>query len=164
MKLIFLLVICVVISSCSHTYYIVRHAEKLKPAAVDVTSPGNDPALSETGKMRAEKLKEILLDKKIKYIFSTNTIRTLTTAKPLSDAIGVNTILYNPGKNADFIKKLKTLKKNTLIIGHSNTIDDVVNALCNKTYIRTDIADSVYDNLFIVKYRGNRIFFKQLKY
>ena len=65
---------------------------------------GTDPELSKVGKMRAQKLKGILLNEKIKYIFSTNTVRTLTTAKPLSDAIRVTTVLYKPGKNSDFIE------------------------------------------------------------
>ena len=156
--------LCLIITSCSHTYYVVRHAEKLKPAAGGAISVTNDPPLSETGKMRAEKLKEMLIDKKIKYIFSTNTIRTTTTAKPLSDAIGMQTVLYNPKKDSAFIEQLKRLKKNVLIVGHSNTIDDVVNHLCNKICIPTDIADSVYDNLFIVKYRGKNISFKHKKY
>ena len=164
MKQILLPVLSLIIASCSHSYYIVRHAEKVKPSAGSSISVSNDLALSEAGKKRAEKLKEILLDKKIKYIFSTNTIRTLATAKPLSEAIGINTIQYNTGKNSAFIEQLKTLKKNTLIVGHSNTIDDVVNGLCNKNYIPADISDSVYDNLFIVKYCGKNISFKQLKY
>ena len=97
-KLTLLLFTVVVIYSCSHTYYIVRHAEKIKTLGENIIAKGTDPELSKTGKMRAQKLKEILLNKKIKYIFSTNTIRTMTTAKPLSDAIGVNTALYNLGE------------------------------------------------------------------
>ena len=164
MKPIVYIFLCAFTASCSHSYYIVRHAEKLKAAAGSAISAPNDPALSETGKMRAEKLKETLIDKKIKYIFSTNTIRTLNTAKPLSEAIGIKTMLYKPGKDSAFIEQLKRLKKNTLIVGHSNTIDDIVNLLCNKINIPADIADSVYDNLFIVTYRGKNISFKQLKY
>ena len=164
MKRILFPALCLIITSCSHTYYIVRHAEKIKPAAGSAIAVTNDPTLSETGKMRAEKLKEILIDKKIKHIFSTNTIRTLTTAKPLSDAIGIQTVLYNPKKDSAFTEHLKRLKKNALIVGHSNTIDDVVNRLFNKICIPADIPDSVYDNLFIVKYHGKKISFKQKKY
>ncbi|MEP6675773.1 MAG: phosphoglycerate mutase family protein [Ferruginibacter sp.] len=150
------IILLLLVTSCSHTYYIVRHAEKAQVAG--------DPPLSEAGKQRAEKLKEILKGKKIKYIFSTNTIRTLSTAKPLSDAIGIKTVIYDPRKDSVLIAQLKTLKKNVLIVGHSNTIDDIVNKLCNAKKIPADIDDAVYDNLFIVTYHGKKINFKQEKY
>lgn len=154
----------ILITSCSHRYYIVRHAEKMKSSAGSPIAYFNDPVLSEAGKLRAEKLKELLVDKKIKYIFSTNTTRTLTTAKPLSNALGIQTLLYNPAKDSAFIQQLRRLKKNTLIVGHSNTIDNTVNRLSQKIYLPADIADSLYNDLFILKFRGKNIFFRHLKY
>ena len=153
-------IIVLMMISCSHSYYVVRHAEKGIPL---VTAP-NDPPLSDAGKTRAESLKELLKSKKIRYIYSTNTIRTLSTAKPLSDAIAVPIVTYDPRKDSAFVAQLKKLKKNVLVVGHSNTIDDITNKLCNEKKVAADIDDSVYDNLFIVRYRGKKIRFRQEKY
>ncbi|HEV8080637.1 MAG TPA: histidine phosphatase family protein, partial [Chitinophagaceae bacterium] len=45
--------------------YIIRHAEKS-------AEPANDPHLTSEGKQRAETLKDLLKDKNIKAIFSTD--------------------------------------------------------------------------------------------
>jgi phosphohistidine phosphatase SixA len=161
MKIFFLL--CFALSlflfSCTTSYYIVRHAEK-------VTAEPNmstDVPLTDAGKQRAEKLKEILKDKKIGYIFSTNTIRTKTTAEPTANYFKLKTELYTKPDSA-FIVKLKSLKKNTLIAGHSNTVDDIVNLLCNEIKVESDLKDNEYDNLFVVKKKGRKYFFERKKY
>ena len=71
--------------------------------------------------------KEILKTKKIGYIFSTNTIRTRSTAEPVRAYFNLATEAYPPVPDSAFIARLKSLKKNTLIVGHSNTVDDIVN-------------------------------------
>ena len=73
------LVPVLVLTSCTRTYYIVRHAEKVVVNG-NSSMMSNDPPLTEAGKERAEALKELLKTKKIGYIFSTNTIRTRSTA------------------------------------------------------------------------------------
>lgn len=164
--LAFFLTTALFLTSCSRTYYIVRHAEKA------VTSPGimmstpDDPALSEGGKKRAQVLKEILKDKHIASIYSTNTIRTKSTAEPLSQFSGVPIQLYGPRPDSSFINKLKTLKGNVLIVGHSNTVDDLVNGLLNEKKL-ADLADHEYNHLFLVKYNrfpGTKVRFQGRKY
>jgi phosphohistidine phosphatase SixA len=137
----------------------VRHAEK-ESQAPNMTS---DVALSEKGKERAEALKELLQDKNIGYIFSTNTIRTKTTAEPLSNFLGIQIETYKPIPDSVFISRLKSLQKNSLIVGHSNTVDDIVNKLCNENKLQ-DLQDSEYDNLFIIKKKGSRFVFSREKY
>lgn len=157
-----LIITATVIASCSHSYYIVRHAEKEQPAGSSNTMT-NDPALSEAGKVRAIVLKEQLANKHIRHIFSTNTLRTKSTAQPLSDAINVPVEVYSSVDT--LVMELKKIKKgNVLIVGHSNTVDDIVNKLCGETKISSDLADSQYDNLFIVKYKGKRVNFIRQKY
>jgi broad specificity phosphatase PhoE len=73
----------------------------------------SDVPLSPKGKERAEALKNVLQDKKIQNIFSTNTIRTQTTAKPTSDATGVNIDTYDPRDTA-FVARLKTIRTEVL--------------------------------------------------
>lgn len=154
------LLLFISLTASSQTYYIVRHAEKAQPLPA---GPSDDPPLSRKGEQRAQHLKELLENKNIKYIFSTNYIRTLSTAKPLSQAIHVAVKTYVNVDSA-FIKKIKALKKNVLIVGHSNTIDNIANALTNVISVRGDIADSVYDNLFVVQYIGRKIKFEAKKY
>ena len=84
-----LLIASLILLSCkTTTYYIVRHAEK--ETANTMTS---DVSLSEIGKQRAEALKDLLQKENIKYIFSTNFMRTRSTAQPLATAINIQRIL-----------------------------------------------------------------------
>jgi len=133
MKACFIFLLAFTLLSCTSTkYYIVRHAEK-----ETTNTMSSDVPLSEMGKQRAMALKEALLHKKITHIFSTNYTRTLATAQPLSAAIGIPIEQYNPA-DSTFVSKLKqTTHGNTLMVGHSNTVDNVVNALTGKTCCRT---------------------------
>ena len=164
MQRVCLLLLTILAVSCSHSYYIVRHAEKAGATNGTIMASPNDPPLSERGLERAEVLAKKLKHKHIHYIFSTNTIRTLATAAPLSKAIGVQPILYGPTPDSAFIHKLQTLKKNVLIIGHSNTVDDIVNGLCKAVKVTGDLPDSEYNNLFIVTYKGDKIKYRRKHY
>jgi len=152
--------ILLIFSSCSHSYYIVRHAEK----ATTEINMSSDVPLTEKGEERAEALKDILKNKKIAYIFSTNTIRTKSTAQPTADYFHLATEIYGPRPDSAFICLLRSKKKNTLIIGHSNTVDEVVNKLCGEAKLPGDLPESEYDNLFIVKKKGKKFSFTQSRY
>lgn len=150
---IILLLITITFFSCTTDtidYYIVRHAEK---APVDTVTKSSDVPLSDKGQKRAEGLGEKLKNKDIHYIYSTNTIRTKATAEPLSKLIGVPVEIYNSG-DAGFAKKLKSLRGNVLIVGHADTIDDLINGLTGKVLLK-DLKDSQYGDLFIVHKKGN---------
>lgn len=166
MKFIVLSLLLMVLASCSHTYYVVRHAEKAVPGNGAVMNTPNDPPLSTTGQQRAIVLKELLHDKSIRYIYSTNTLRTRSTVQPVSDATGIAIQTYGPRPDSAFIQQLKRLKKNTLIVGHSNTIDDIANGLAGETKVEGDLPESVYDQLFIIHYRkgGKKIVFERVNY
>ncbi len=149
-KILFLFLI-VLATSCSTTYYVVRHAEK-EAAAPNMTS---DVELSAAGKERAQALKNQLEGKKIKQIFSTNTIRTKTTAQPLSDATGIVIQVYDPRDTA-FVTRIKNAGNgNVLIVSHSNTVDDLVNKFIDKNELK-DLPDTQYGDLFIIKKKGNK--------
>lgn len=140
------------------TYYVVRHAEK------ESSTMTSDVALSQAGKQRAEALKDVLRNESIKYIYSTNYIRTKTTAQPLADAINVPVQTYNPNDTA-FITTIKNLGKgNVLIVGHSNTVDDLVNKLMGTKEIAGDLQDSEYGDLFVVKRKGTIYFFEKKRF
>jgi len=161
------IVLAVVLTGCSSTrYYIVRHAEKAIVTKDSVGMMANNPPLSEPGKVRAFVLRDELKSEHIKSIYSTNTIRTISTAQPLSDLTGVPIVVYSPSKDsADaFTSRLKNTKGNVLVVGHSNTVDDIVNRLTGRPDIAGDLADAEYDNLFIVTKKGKKWTFTRKKY
>lgn len=158
--LLFFLAITI-LSSCTTTYFIVRHAEK---ATATGTIASNDPPLTEAGQARALALEERLKKEKIGYIFSTNTIRTRTTAEPTRAYFNLVTETYAPRGDSAFFARLRSLKKNVLIVGHSNTVDDLVNQLCGTQKIPGDLPETAYDNLFVVKKKGKKMSFENLKY
>jgi broad specificity phosphatase PhoE len=144
-----LLILIVALSSCRSTYYVVRHAEK-EAASTNMTS---DVPLSAAGAERAQALKSDLQNKGIKRIYSTNYKRTKATAQPLSEAIGVPVEVYDL-KDAGFIGRLRDLKKgNTLIVGHSNTVDELVNGITGKSLLK-DLPDTQYGDLFVIRKKG----------
>ena len=152
-----------ILLSCRQTFYIVRHAEK-EVAMSNAAMMSNDPPLTEAGLLRAEALKEILKRKKIGYIFSTNTNRTRSTAEPVRAYFNLVTEIYQSVPDSAFISRLLSLKKNVLVIGHSNTVDDLVNKLCGSVKIPADLPDTAYDNLFVVRKKGKKLFFENRKY
>jgi 2,3-bisphosphoglycerate-dependent phosphoglycerate mutase len=155
-KLTFLLFAAFLLQACSTTsYFIVRHCEKEAQNA-NMTS---DVPLSAAGKERAEALKTVLQSKKVQHIYSTNTLRTKSTAQPLSEAIGVSIQTYDH-RDTSFVTKLKKLSKgNVLIVGHSNTIDEMVNQFYPKAQLK-DLPDSQYGDLFIINRKGNNYSYK----
>jgi len=161
-RLLFLVCLLISLTASSQTYYIVRHGEKA------VVEPGSDmmannPPLSEAGVARANKLRELLKGEKIDFAFSTNTIRTRTTAEPTVKQNNLTIETYGPRPDAAFIDKLKTLKGNVLVVGHSNTVDDIVNMLLNEQKL-TDLPDSEYDNLFIVTIKNGTATLERRKF
>jgi len=163
-----LLVISVSLFSCSTTIYVVRHAEKETGIDPTTMKTFGDPPLTFQGQQRALALKQLLSGKNIKHIYSTNTLRTTSTAKPLKELfLKVPLLIYSskPDSMNAFVEKLKAIKKgNILVVGHSNTVDDIANKIAGKTVVAGDLKDSEYDNLFILKLKGSSYNFKQDKY
>lgn len=163
-----ILVLSIFIFSCGNTYYIVRHAEKATGIDPQTMKTIGDPPLSFEGQERALKLKEILGGKNIKNIFSTNTLRTISTAKPLKELflnMPIQVYSSKPDSMDAFIQKLKSIKKgNVLVVGHSNTVDDIANKMSGKNVVAGDLKDSEYDNLYIIKRKGKEFVFKNEKY
>jgi phosphohistidine phosphatase SixA len=159
--LLFFLILPYSLTLYAQTYYIVRHAEKSNNDSASMMS--SNPPLSSAGKERAKALKHALKKKDIKYIFSTNTIRSVSTAEPLSRVDHIDIQYYGPKPDSAFIRQLRNVQGNALIVGHSNTVDDIVNALCGKQ-ILNDLPDAAYDNLFVVTKEDGQFIFRQEKY
>lgn len=150
-----------VLFSCKNTtYFVVRHAEKESSGTMMMQS---DPPLSAEGEKQAEDLKIFLQNKQIKTIYSTNYARTVATAEPIRQHLGVNIRTYDPRQNDKLVEELKKISDgNVLVVGHSNTVDDVVNGLLGNNGMR-DLADNEYGNVFIVKRKGNTYSLVQVK-
>ncbi len=133
------------------TYYLIRHAEKLR------TNPSeSDPDLSAIGILRAHKWNEVFKYIAFDEIYSTNYKRTINTSKPIADKHQLTIKTYN-SKTIDYkLFKESTQYKTVLIVGHSNTIPDFVNALIeDKKYVEID--DSNNSNLYIVTIKNGHI-------
>lgn len=132
------------LTSCSsHSIYLVRHAEK-------AATPASDPPLTAEGKVRAQALKDSLQDKNVKFIYSTNTTRTRTTAGPLAEKLGIVIKPYGTDTIWEVARHLRKLRGgNVLVVGHSNTLLPLLDQL-PVTHQKKTIPDSDYDNLFVV--------------
>ena len=121
--------------------FIVRHAEK-------ATTGGNDPDLSDAGRKRADALARILKNSQITSVFVTEFKRTQETAAPLATAAHLTPTII-PAKDVPaLVVKLRALNGNALVVGHGNTIPDLVKELGIATPIT--IPEDDYTEIFVV--------------
>jgi broad specificity phosphatase PhoE len=104
-------------ATAADTVYVVRHLQKAE---------GIDPPLSAEGAANARLLAERLANSKITAIFATPTQRAMQTGEPLAKALGLHVTSYDPGDPAALIKAVSALSGAVLIVGHSNTVPDIV--------------------------------------
>ena len=141
---LFLLVfVSVSVASAQPVVVIVRHAEK-------ATNGGNDPDLSSAGRARADALARILKDSGLTAIFTTEFKRTQETAAPTAASAHVTPTVVAAKDTAALVAKLHQLNGNGLVVGHGNTIPDIIKALGINTPV--NIPDADYSELFIVMF------------
>ena len=127
-------------ATAQSTIFVVRHAEK-----ADATK---DPDLSEAGRARAEALAKALRDANITAIYATEFKRTQQTAAPLAKALGITVTVLPAQDSTALIAKLRALKGHALVVGHGDTIPNLIKALGVSEPI--NIAENDYDNLFVL--------------
>jgi broad specificity phosphatase PhoE len=126
---------------------VVRHAEK--------ASDAEDSPLTDDGAGRAQALVGVAENAGVSAIYTTQFRRNHDTAKPFSDRTNVAVTempvdLQNPG---DYGKRLakdileKHAGQTVLIVGHSNTIPLIIEALTGRAGLVNDVQ---YRDLFIV--------------
>jgi phosphohistidine phosphatase SixA len=108
-------------SQDSTVIFLVRHAEK--------TNEGQDPRLSEAGKIRASYLASMLKDASIDYIHSSDYKRTRDTAAPVADLLGLQLQIYDPRALEKFASELRQSPGRHLVVGHSNTTPQMAKLL-----------------------------------
>jgi len=126
-------------------FVVVRHAEK-------ATDDPRDPSLTASGQARAAALAERFATAPLEAAYATAYKRTQQTALPAATASGIGVTTYDAARPAaDFAAELQgTYKRGTvLVVGHSNTVPDIVAALCACAVAPLD--ESTYDRLYEVR-------------
>lgn len=126
------------------TYYFIRHAEKNRSNPLE-----KDVHLTEEGHKRAQNWTKILQHIPFDAVYATDYNRTKETGQPTASKNHLNIITYNISSSYDEAFKAATKGKTVLVVGHSNTIPDFVNAVIgNKKH--DEIDDDNNANLYIV--------------
>ncbi|HSK63907.1 MAG TPA: phosphoglycerate mutase family protein [Pyrinomonadaceae bacterium] len=140
------------------TVFLIRHAER-------ADEPRQDPPLTEKGTARSQKLARLLGAAGIKAIYTSQFARTKLTVEPLAKQLGITPTALslkldpsNPRQIAEESTK-ETVDKilshaggSVLIVGHSNSIPDVVKML--GADVTPTIDEKKFDDLFIVTVYG----------
>jgi phosphohistidine phosphatase SixA len=137
-------------AAAQQTFFVVRHAERADSSGTMASRSGipNDPSLSDAGRVRAARLATMLRSAGITHVFTTEFKRTRETAEPFATAQKLKAVMA-PAQDLDaLVSVLKATKGSSLVVGHSNTIPDLLKRLGIKDEIKID--EQEYDNLFVV--------------
>jgi len=148
------------------TIILLRHAEKdLSPGA-----DKNDPELSAEGKLRAERLVEVIKKYHPTQFYTTNYRRTRATLAPLAATTVPAGFIrqvqyYDHNELEDFAARLlKTNAGGTIVVaGHNTTTPTLANFLLKSEKYKY-LQDNEYDKIFIIKIKGNKITDEVIKY
>lgn len=129
----------------STTVILVRHAEK-------AAEGGDNPALSEQGRKRANALRHALEKAHVSAIYATQYQRTQQTVQPLADAVKTQVTQIDAADTKKLVAQIREKHRGETVVvaGHSNTVPAVM-----KAFGASDvpaIADGDYDNLFVLTF------------
>jgi len=136
-------------SATTTTIVLVRHAEKQVGAI-------SDAPLSPQGEIRASRLGQMFGDNesfgRIGRIYVTNTRRTQQTAAGIAQRLGLNPEVVDAKVDSGDLAR-RVLRENrggrALIVGHSNTVPEVVAALAHLDKV-PPIGEEEFDTVYIV--------------
>ena len=151
------------------TVFLIRHAEREQ-------EPRQDPPLSKDGVARSQALARLLGSAGIRAILTSQYTRTKQTAEPLATKLGLTVAAFtlkispsNPRQiaaesTAEVTNKiLERSGESVLVVGHSNSIPDVIKMLGGDVVPAID--ERKFDDLFIVTvYAKGKAKVVQLKY
>jgi broad specificity phosphatase PhoE len=121
------------------TVFVMRHLQKMD---------GADPPLSAEGAANAQALANMLAKSGIKAIFATPTRRAMDSAQPLAAKLGIAITTYDPGNPDALVKMVAGVQGAVVVVGHSNTVPDLVTRLGGKQPII--LGDQDYGSVFVV--------------
>jgi len=155
MRKVILTLVCVALGSASaveaqRAILVVRHAERAREG------PEADIPLSKTGAEHAARLAEILKTAGVTAVYATDTTRARQTGEPLAQILKLSIKTYDTRDEkgnmtaAPLAERLKTDEKDgvVLVVGHSNTVPDVLAAYGSKEAVR--IGPDDYGDLFLL--------------
>jgi len=125
------------------TVILVRHAEK--------SQQGADPALTQVGEARALRLAAMLRDAGVTAVFASDTLRARATAAPLAARLGLPVEEY-AGRDVEGLVAAVADRhrgETVLVVGHSNTVPQILDRLTRGRYVVTLRADE-YDAFYLV--------------
>jgi phosphohistidine phosphatase SixA len=134
------------------TVFLVRHAER-------ADAPREDPPLTEAGTSRAQLLARMLGKSGIKSIITSQYLRAKATAEPLAKQLSITSVaimlknsaprVVSPESIQEIVEKIyQRPGENALVIGHSNSVPDVIKALGGDVVPIID--EKEFDDLFVV--------------
>jgi phosphohistidine phosphatase SixA len=142
---VLLLLASAVVLAAEPVVILVRHAERADARDAAGSFSEKDPDLSAAGHARAEGLARLLKDASVTAIFTTALKRTQQTAAPLARTLAIEPTVADA---ADLLQSIRSAQGAVLIVGHSNTVPDMIARLGVKEPVT--IADDEFDNLFVV--------------
>ena len=139
--------ICLALSlpvAAQQVVFIVRHADKADES-------DNSP-LSDAGKRRAEALARLLKEAGVTAIYTSKYTRTVQTAGPLARQLKLpirEEFVTSAAAFAGLLAKQHAGQR-VLVVGHSNTVPELLYALGHPKSAKIQIGPNEYDNLFMV--------------
>lgn len=126
------------------TVIVARHAER-------AAAPANDPVLTAEGEARARALAEALRGAGVTHVITTNLARTRLTAAPTAQVGGIQPVEVDARSPRHIQEVVDAVRARAggvvLVVGHSNTVPAIVNALGGQA---PAICDNEYDNLYVL--------------
>ena len=128
--------------------YLVRHAERADDGMAAELQQA-DPALSNAGEQRAERLAVMLGGARIVAVYATEYMRTRDTGQPLASRLGLAVLESSARNPGSLVARLRAEHSDdiVLIIGHSNTVPEIIKAFGGPD---VSIAGDEYENLFVL--------------
>jgi broad specificity phosphatase PhoE len=103
------------------TYFVMRHLH---------TPQGErDPDLTAQGRAAAERLVQMFVRERPAIIYVSSFKRSQQTAAPLAARLGLTPIVYDPADTPALVARVRAGPWPVLIVGHSNTVPDIVQQL-----------------------------------
>lgn len=125
------------------SWYVMRHLQKAE---------GPDPALSTEGARNAGRLAAWFGKDRPSAIYVSTTKRARETAAPLAARLGLTMKDYDPRDTPGLVARVKAETGNVLVVGHSNTVPEIVAALGGPR--PADLADTDFGDIFRVRQDG----------
>jgi broad specificity phosphatase PhoE len=135
-------------AGAGQTVILVRHAEK--------ADQSKDPPLSEAGRARAGALAALLAKAGVAAVYASEYQRTIQTAEPLAAALKLAVQTIPAADSAGLADRLRSCHADdvVLVVGHSNTLPDLMRRLGHETTETID--DNDYGNVFVLVPRPGR--------